>query len=567
MMMNKCKCSAANAASAVPATHSQPKMFMLYIIIAAVVVTIHSTPCLAFTVPDIGNTLLRPAGLLRLQHNRHAAHRRAYWLPFPAASVHLHATSGEDNSGIKNENGGVNDGDPSRRAVQVTSSSSSTENAVEASKMTAATVDYFYDQSDDNSEKNLNAYKNQGFLSKPSQNEETLGDESAATVRNEDDVGRARLLLLASAALYGTNFSLVKILGDSMPVGVSSTLRFALATLATLPWLLPSDKDDASFSDTLKVAWLGFEVGAWNSIGYIAQAIGLETTDASKSAFICSLAVVTVPLLEFATGKTLKGREWAGALLAVLGVGMLELGGVDLQSGQPLLSRGDLLSFVQPIAFGIGFWRVERVMAEFPTQANRATAAQLLAVFLASAGYMFLSTDVGTLQTYPWQDWLTDPSILFSLFWTGVITTALTILMETRALRTLTAAETTLIFSTEPLFGTAFAAAVMGEQLGAGAALGSVLILAGCLYSNLGVEGIRSIWTSTGLPQKVARTRFGAYISKAPQRARTEWLWFWCSIAAYMISFSVLLEEELPELEDFASTLFDALRALFYSIR
>ena len=68
---------------------------------------------------------------------------------------------------------------------------------------------------------------------------------------------------------------------------------------------------------------------------------------------------------------------------------------------------------------------------------------------------------------------LSNPTILLELFWTGVITTALTVYMETCALKTLSAAETTLIFSTEPLWGTAFAAAVMGEQLGMNAAVGA----------------------------------------------------------------------------------------------
>lgn len=48
----------------------------------------------------------------------------------------------------------------------------------------------------------------------------------------------ARILLLAAAALYGTNFTLVKILDETVPVGASTSLRFALAGLATLPWFL-----------------------------------------------------------------------------------------------------------------------------------------------------------------------------------------------------------------------------------------------------------------------------------------------------------------------------------------
>ncbi|CAB9510781.1 EamA-like transporter family [Seminavis robusta] len=322
------------------------------------------------------------------------------------------------------------------------------------------------------------------------------------------DVAKARLLLLGSAALYGTNFSLVKILGETgMSVGLSSTLRFGMAALATLPWLLSvDDHDDQSSSSSylqklfdpsgteFRAAMGGLEVGMWNAIGYVAQAVGLETTSASKSAFLCSLAVVTVPIIDYLAGKTLLSRQVIGALLAVVGVAFLELeGGIGANTG---LEAGDIASLIQPLAFGIGFWRMEAAMTKFPEEADRATAAQLLAVFLGSAGYMLATNTFSDPTTIPPMEqlvsWVTDPAILGALFWTGVVTTALTIYMETVALKTLSAAETTLIFSTEPLWGTAFACVVMGETLGLNAAAGAVMILFGCVFSNLGLDGMIS---------------------------------------------------------------------------
>lgn len=318
------------------------------------------------------------------------------------------------------------------------------------------------------------------------------------------DVLKARLLLLGAAALYGTNFSLVKILGETgMSVGLSSTLRFGMAALATLPWLLTlddeSDKDNRfqKLFDPkgveFQAALGGLEVGMWNSIGYVAQAVGLETTSASKSAFLCSLAVVIVPILDYIAGRTLLSRQVVGAMLAVVGVGFLELDGTGMS--MQTLSGGDIASLIQPIAFGLGFWRMESAMQKFPEEADRATAAQLMAVFLGSGAYM-MAMSVADPSSLPSTDqfvsWVTDPTILAALFWTGVVTTALTIYMETLALKTLSAAETTLIFSTEPLWGTAFASVVMGETLGMNAGFGAVMILSGCVFSNLGISGLMS---------------------------------------------------------------------------
>ena len=339
------------------------------------------------------------------------------------------------------------------------------------------------------------------------------------------DVWKARLLLLLSAALYGTNFTMVKSLDESMSVGLSSTLRFGFATVAMLPWLfapiddelkllaakerrriesISSSEDNGgknaltNFSNSeptrLCVALSGMEIGLYNSIGYIAQAVGLKDTSASKSAFICSLAVVTVPILDYIWGKPLLRRQVMGAFLAAFGVYALELGGQDTT-----ITDGDVMSLVQPLVFGLGFWRMESAMERYPTEAGRLAAAQLLMVFLVSVSYLVcwspltggVSDACSVLPTVSdLQNWLQDPYTMGMLLWTGVITTAFTIFMETLALKTLSAAETTLIFSTEPLFGAAFATAVAGECLGNEAAIGAAFIIGGCLVSGLDVGGL-----------------------------------------------------------------------------
>ena len=123
-------------------------------------------------------------------------------------------------------------------------------------------------------------------------------------------------------------------------------------------------------------------------------------------------------------------------------------------------------------------------MERFPQEAKRLTASQILAVFLSSAvyGQAFSGDHASLVQVL---DWVSDPSILSALFWTGTVTTAFTLYLETIALASLSAAETTMIFSSEPLFGMGFAALVAGEELGISAGVGSALILMGCLVSNL----------------------------------------------------------------------------------
>jgi len=317
-------------------------------------------------------------------------------------------------------------------------------------------------------------------------------------------VWQARLLLLASACLYGTNFTFVKILNENVPVQIGTSLRFTLAAIATLPWLFKTGEQDMKNVDALSsqvdssalvdasfnpAILGGLEVGLWNAIGYLSQAIGLDTTPASTSAFICSLAVVVVPMLDFLAGKKILPRQLTGALLAVAGVAFLELDG--LQGGVPgssfALSTGEMYSLVQPVAFGIGFWRMEHFMRKHPNDAMKLTAAQLSVIAMASiASYLSTVGGVGELpDVSQLVAWLTTGKIIGAICWTGLITTALTVYMETLALKTLSAAETTMIFSTEPIFGGICASAVLGEQFGVGGYIGAAMVLGGCLFSNI----------------------------------------------------------------------------------
>lgn len=212
------------------------------------------------------------------------------------------------------------------------------------------------------------------------------------------------------------------------------------------------------------------------------------------------MAVVTVPILDYIWGKQLLRRQVIGACLAAVGVYALELGGQ-----QSTLTDGDMMSLVQPLMFGLGFWRMEAAMERFPTEAGRLAAAQLLMVFFISLSYLLCwSSDAcNVLPTaYEIMTWLQDPYVFGMLFWTGVITTAFTIWMETLALKTLSAAETTLIFSTEPLFGAAFAAVVANECLGVEAGIGAAFIIGGCLIS--GMDLGRLLKTNEGAPAAIA---------------------------------------------------------------
>jgi len=329
--------------------------------------------------------------------------------------------------------------------------------------------------------------------------------------RQGPSLAAARSMLMVVAAVYGTNFGCIKLMEEQLPCSAAMASRFAVATLFLLP---------ACVKAPPKVVLAGFETGLWCAVGYLAQALSLQgiggvAQDAGKSGFICALVCLVVPILDAMIGKMPSRRTWIAAAAATLGIGLLELGDaapVPGAGGVVSVSTSDLVSLLQPIGFGLGFWRMETFSRKFPEGALPLAAGQILSTgilstgwalseagFMGVSGFMDINTNLGGPGTLDGTSvdgvatlsgWVStivaSPVLLGTIMWTGVATTALTVLGETMALRTLSATETTLIFSTEPLWAAAFANMVLGETMGPSAAAGGALIVAACAWSALG---------------------------------------------------------------------------------
>lgn len=176
-------------------------------------------------------------------------------------------------------------------------------------------------------------------------------------------------------------------------------------------------------------------------------------------------------------GKILQKKEIASVALACFGVGLLEIGPEGLT-----VKMGDILAFMQTIFFGIGYWRLEAVSHAHPHQAARVTVGQLSAVAAGACLYALTEFGLGHVDVSfdLVAEWLGDRFIMGALLWTGLISTALALYLETVALKVVSAAELTLLMTTTSLWGASFAYFTIGEVLSTTGMVGGLMILAGC---------------------------------------------------------------------------------------
>ena len=302
---------------------------------------------------------------------------------------------------------------------------------------------------------------------------------------NSGDRFEGALLMLVVALLWGSNFPAVKATIEAgLPSSAAASMRFFVAAVALLPLLSQGPRP---MPRGLVIG--GLECGMWLALGYIGQALALHDLPAGAVAFLASLQVVFVPLLQAATGGgALSQRLMLAASMCIGGVGLLEMGGMsapDLATGDvsPMLIGPTLLALLQPVGFGTSYLRIEALMKEYPEAGLQLSSLQLLSN--AAIAIAWCAADANTLGGTFDISAIQQPAVIGGILYTGLISTALTVLLQTRALSLLPATDSSVIVATEPLWAAGFAFLLLNESLDPSAQLGGTLILLGSLSNTL----------------------------------------------------------------------------------
>jgi drug/metabolite transporter (DMT)-like permease len=278
---------------------------------------------------------------------------------------------------------------------------------------------------------------------------------AAAASRRTERLAEAALVGIA--AVWGLTFVMVQDAIEELPTLAFLAYRFIPAALLVA----------AVFRRRLGSlgragARAGLAMGAFLTLGYVFQTLGLERTTASNAGFITGLFVVFTPLLgALVLRQRVTRLGWAAA--ATSAAGLYLLSGLD----EGLDLRGDGLVLLCALAFAAHILMTDRAL-----RAGH-DAGALLAVQLAVAGGVCLvaAALAGDVEAPRGE------TVWSALIVTSLVASALGFFVQTFAQRHAPPARTALILASEPAFAGLFGWLLANDTLSAKAWLGAALIM------------------------------------------------------------------------------------------
>jgi drug/metabolite transporter (DMT)-like permease len=291
------------------------------------------------------------------------------------------------------------------------------------------------------------------------------------------------LLLNFVALLFGTQHVCIK---SSLDVYSSTSLvnfwRFFLSAALFSPALLRVLRNMDLKGPVLRA---GLELGVYTFLGFAFQAVGLETTTASRSAFLLYLNVKFVPiLLAVFFGRSIPAVTWASAAAAFTGTFLLA------NDGAPP-NVGDFWCMAAAVASAMFILRLEFFKdikeADELNGVSFATVAALCAVWVAGDFYAHPNLDatghIPSLVSQIVAPFLASP---WPVVYLGFVSTGLCNYLQTLGQRRVPAERAALIYSLDPIYGAFFSRIFLDERLGPMGYAGVALIMAGVWLSSRG---------------------------------------------------------------------------------
>lgn len=280
---------------------------------------------------------------------------------------------------------------------------------------------------------------------------------------------RADLLMLLTAAIWGSTFVAQRLGMEEIGPFLYTGLRFGLGALVLLPLLLYRPAGSAAPAPLSRPLLLGGALlGLVLTCGINLQQVGLLFTSVTNSGFITGLYVIMVPLLGLLIGQRAAPGTWAGAALAVLGMGLLSIG------ANFSVAPGDWLQLAGAVVWGVHVLLVGALASRHDP--IRIAFLQFVTCALLSLLLAALLEDIDPAAILR-----AGPAILYG----GVIAVGIGFTLQVVAQKHAIASHAAIILSLEAVFAALAGALLLDESLPARGYLGAALMFSGMLVAQL----------------------------------------------------------------------------------
>ncbi|TAM58421.1 MAG: DMT family transporter [Rhodanobacter sp.] len=265
----------------------------------------------------------------------------------------------------------------------------------------------------------------------------------------------ATLGLLATTAVWGSTFVLIKDVVGRMPVADFLAVRFVIAAAAMLV-LFARPVLRLGRQQVVRSLLLGLVYGT----GQLLQTWGLALIAPSVSGFVTGMYVVFTPILALLLlRQRMAGVVWLAVLLSTAGLALLSLNGVAVDPGVWLTLASAALYALHIV--GLGQWSRKG-------EAFGMSALQMVAI----AAVCLLATAPHGPVLPP------DRAAWIAVLYMALVAGAGAMLMQTWAQAHMQAARAAIVMTTEPVFAAAFAVAFGSDVLTWRMLTGGALVLA-----------------------------------------------------------------------------------------
>lgn len=316
-----------------------------------------------------------------------------------------------------------------------------------------------------------------------------FSETKLTTTTNKEQINRSFWILNFVALLWGTQHLVIKdaVLAYPSPALLNSA-RFLLTSLCFLPAALinrnPVLMSNSKTPAQNVVVRAGIESGIYIFLGFAFQAIGLETTSASRSAFLLYLNVKLVPFFASVLyGRIISAKTWGSALLALVGTCLLSTDGGPINTG-------DLWCIAAAASSALFILRLETFtntpsMDEAQLNGVCSTVVTLLCLVWLGSDFASALQETSATAVELLNQWtnvlIQDP---LPPLYLGIVISGLCGYLQTLGQRDVPAERAAIIFSLDPVYAAGFSWLFAGQGLGLQGWIGSAFIMSGVWLSS-----------------------------------------------------------------------------------